>query len=252
VKKRNEKGSDAPTGVLLLGWGGARKYQLTAIADWYRGQGLAPTVHIPDISILFNPPKGYADLAALARKVENLEGRFIVHLFSNNGFIAYCWLLEQVGTQAMNDFRERVVGQVFDSSPGLPEEISAARYSHIFADGFQRALEAEGRGRWVLAFSSVALPIFFRTHYYLHWKVRRHIVASRTRYNEYAPDVPTLVVYSHSDLVVKHESVREFIEDERARGREAEVLICDGSAHVAHLKNCRQQYLEKIKKLIER
>ena len=98
-----------------------------------------------------DPSQAHKIIDFLAQRLRFVasERPVIVHLFSNNGFFAYASLLRH--PLSGDVLRSNVCAQIFDSSPGVPEPLSAKEFGIMF----QRALEGifvsrggQSKGHW--------------------------------------------------------------------------------------------------------
>jgi hypothetical protein len=113
---------------LLLGWGNSTPRQLAAYERLHRRAGLSP------VAVIGSTVRGLVSRRLFARSVapalEVLEGTAcMVHLFSDNGFLAWAHLLE-----AGADVRG-VRAVLLDSSPGLWAARDASEIARRFSLG---------------------------------------------------------------------------------------------------------------------
>lgn len=217
-------------GVVLLGWGAAKRRHLRPYEALYRERGLEVVSEVLDPMAARRGAPMDAEIARIARQVCVLEGPLLVHMFSRVGFITYAALLESAAGERL---RTRVAAHVFDSGPGVPLRLTPGVYVEQMAGGIVAPLVDRPWRRQLL---ELPLRAALHGHYHLAPRVRRHYADARARYVMHAPIVPALCLYSPTDCVVDARSVEAFAERERREGASVELCVFPGSAHVQHLR----------------
>jgi hypothetical protein len=228
-----------PLRSLLLGWGNATSSQLAAYERLHRDLGLDATSVLPSTAAgLFRP-------TAYVRAVEPVADALlagtttidVVHLFSDNGFIAWAALLERLaaGGEAGARARGRIRGVVYDSSPGLWATTGKVDFARRFARAMT-PLAARALGREAtdpLPVVTRVLEGAFVAYQVVHPTAVRRMTSAESRIAAAQPIVPHLFLYARNDDLVPTRDVEAFIALQRTRGVPV-VARCFGRArHVA-------------------
>jgi len=237
--------------VLLLGWGGATSRQLRVYGQWYEKRGFTVIPYIADVRSILRPARVQEDLSHFAQGLAGdlaADGPVIVHLFSNNGFIVYGWLLRHSGCGP--HLRRRVVGHVMDSAPGLPEPLTAPRFVSTLRRAITPLLLPNNVPGWIGRTAVLLGGPLFWSIYYLMPRVQRYMAAARPNYRGAAPAVPLFAVYSPADAVVPAAIVDAFVREEQERGCRVEALRFEDSPHVGHWVHHRAAYGEALEAFV--
>ena len=218
--------------VVLLGWGGSERRHLERYASWYQSQGCHTLIHITRLSGIADPEQANRVLEFFAQQVRfyGVGRRIVIHLFSNNGFFSYMTLLRD---PLVGDFlRHRVVAQIFDSSPGVPDPLSP----QYFASMFQRALEGiYQKSRWPIRKAiGLAGGALFGAVYHTKSAVRDEVMAARPTFRSHSPQAPIWAVYGPGDTIVPMDWIEAFLLECEERGLRVHREIFEGSRHVEH------------------
>lgn len=242
---------------LLLGWGNATPAQLRAYERLHEAIGLAPSSVIPSTA------KGLLAPGAYARAVDPiaetmLEGRPIevVHLFSDNGFLAWAALLERLGRAGARgeDARARIRGVVVDSAPGLWASRGKRDFARRFA-GAMSPLVARALGREPTESLPLVTPAL--TAVFVGFQLARPSVASRMRrgadrVEAEQPRVPHLVLYARNDALVPARDVEAWIARQRAGGLDVTVRCFGRARHVALYPTDPRRYRSELAAFVTR
>lgn len=234
--------------VILIGWGNATPGQLRAYEQIYATLRLDARSVIPETRTgLLDPTEYHRALSATARTIDDSREPAIVHLFSDNGFIGWAALLDQV------DARDRIVGVISDSSPGLWNVRGrldfARRFSRGMTPAVARALRLDARQK--LPVVSPALVVAFLAYQALFPKGVRNLLGAASRVAARQPHCPHLYVYGGADSLVPPSDVRAWIELQRARGIPVESELFANAKHVALYPSDPRRYREAIARFVK-
>jgi pimeloyl-ACP methyl ester carboxylesterase len=225
--------------VLLIGWGNARRSQLRPYEQMYAALGLEASAIIPSAAAGLLRPDAYAhsvEAAAAALTAEPEGGPTVVHLFSDNGFIAWSALLRALaGTAQGRRARDGICGVIYDSSPGLWAVRGPVDFAKRFALGMTPMVsQAAGLGARerlpvvtpLLAAGFLAYQAFFRG-------AVRSMLAASGHVTREQPHCRHLFLLGEADRLVPARDVRAWIERERGLGIETSELSFPEGRHVA-------------------
>ena len=234
--------------VLLLGWAGSEDRHLESYASWYQSQGLETLIHITQFSGIADPSQAHKIIDFLAQRLRFVasERPVIVHLFSNNGFFAYASLLRH--PLSGDVLRSNVCAQIFDSSPGVPEPLSAKEFGIMF----QRALEGIFRkSRWPIR-KAIGLVVgaSFGVLYRFKGRLRDEVMAARPTHRERGPLAPIWAIYGPGDDIVPERWIEAFLRESEGRGIMVHRERFEGSAHVEHWLVHRRAYQAILNRVV--
>lgn len=208
--------------VVLLGWGNALPSQLAAYARLYKLLGYETACATS------NTMRGLVDFGVYRRTIAPLaadERPCMIHLFSDNGFLAYDELLAHEG------MKDRIRGVVMDSAPGLWNVQGPVDFARRFALAMAPALERRARRR--IPGLTPALGGVFLGYQAMFRRQAKRMIASGERVAQRQPRVPQLCMYGEADTVVPPRDVRRWIAEQRERGMDIEDEPFPEAAHVA-------------------
>lgn len=253
----------APLAV-ILGWGNATDRQLEPYRRLWRRLGAEPRTFVANaLKGTFSPgpqiDKVRREARAIARASEAGARDIWVHAFSDNGFITWGVMLEELA--ALPDgvrARDAVRGVVFDSAPGLHEGRRRHEFAYRMARGMTpgllHLLGREARVEHPLI--TPALELGFGALYtYRAWRgparsLAIEIARMYDRVLAWEPAAPQLYLYAEHDLIVRPAAVERHVARERARGVRARAVMIEGAAHVACWPAAPDTYEEEVEALV--
>ncbi len=243
---------------LLLGWGSARPSQLVAYERLHRALGLeASSVTLDTIAALKRAREPARALQPVAEDLAREEGArpIVVHLFSDNGFIAWAALLDALASSdAGRRARAAIRAVIVDSAPGLWAVRGPVDFAQRFALGVTPALSrAAGLGpRERLPYVTSLLAAGFVAYQLFARGPVRTIRSTGTRVAANQPRCPHLFLYGDEDLLVPPRDIRAWIARERESGLDVEDHAFAGAKHVALYPKDPRRYRETIRAFVGR
>lgn len=241
-----------PLRSLLLGWGNATPSQLAAYERLHRDLGLVATSVLPSTTEgLFRPSAYGRAVEPVAEALLAGETEIdVVHLFSDNGFIAWAALLERLaaGGEAGARARDRIRGVILDSSPGLWATAGKVDFARRFARAMT-PLAARALGRDAtdeLPVVTRALQGAFVAYQVLHPGAVRRMTSAAPRIAAAQPLVPHLFLYARHDELVPTRDVEAFITLQRQRGVPVTARCFGRARHVALYPSDPKRYRRAI------
>ncbi len=241
-----------PLRSLLLGWGNATPSQLAAYERLHRDLGLIATCVLPSTAEGLLRPSAYGRaVEAVAESLLTGEAEIdVVHLFSDNGFIAWAALLDRLaaGGDPGARARARIRGVIFDSSPGLWATTGKVDFARRFARAMT-PLAARALGRDATAELPVvtrALEAAFIAYQLLHPGAVRRMTSAAPRLAAAQPIVPHLFLYARNDELVPTRDVEAFITLQRRRGVPVTARCFGRARHVALYPSDPKRYRREI------
>ncbi|KAM8930097.1 transmembrane protein 53 [Pelodytes ibericus] len=230
--------------VILLGWGGCKDQHLAKYSNIYHSQGCIVIRYTASWSTVFITESfGLSNLRQEAKKLLELlfdyeieKCPLLFHVFSNGGFMLYRYIVELLHSHRQLS-KLRVVGTVFDSSPGNRN-----------VRGSVRALNAILKPTTNTVLRILALAAFT-----LLVVVLRIILYPVTRlfhenhYDALINDVspwPQLYLYSRGDPIISYLDVEHMISVRRKQHLPVKSCDFDTSAHVCHYRQYSQRYTD--------
>ncbi len=244
--------------ALLLGWGNATPSQLVAYERLYKALG------IPSSSVIANTASGLTDPDAYARALAPLAAELaadseapprLVHLFSDNGFIAWAALLDALAaTEGGRRARDAIRGVISDSSPGLWNVRGPFDFARRFALGMTPAVaRAAGLGaRERLPLVTPLLTAAFVGYQLLFRRSVASMLSAADRITKHQPRCPQLFLYGEADVLVPAGDVRAWIARQRAAGVDAEDHPFPGARHVALFPKDPRRYRATLSAFVTR
>lgn len=246
--------------VVLLGWGNALPSQLAAYARLHRTLGQDAT---PATSLVANTMAGLARASAYPRAVEPLvrdlvgdpDRPTIVHVFSDNGFITWAALLEQLARTAEGRrVRDAIRGVIVDSAPGLWNVTGPSDFARRFALAMTPALARRMKlgAREEVPLLTPVLGGAFLTYQLLFPGPVERMIQSGARVAREQPRCPHLFVYGEDDTVVPPHDVRAWVTAQRERGIEVDDQPFPAARHVALFPKDPRRYKALVKDFLAR
>lgn len=223
--------------TLILGWGGSTARRLVPFTELHDARGGRARVFICDgFGSLFRFEQVYRSCEREADALLAAErGRgLLVHLFSDNGFVALCTLIDVLRRSAEGrGLLGRVRGIVLDSAPGLHAADRAAfarRFALALTPPVLRSLRRPAREEHPLI--TPALTGAMRL-YQMGWSstARRLVGAYETSAAHY-PACPHLFLYGKGDRIAPSADVETFAARIAGRGASVRVRRFDTGVHV--------------------
>lgn len=241
-----------PGRVVLIGWGNARPGHLAPYEALYRARGHQVSTTLPDTAAGLLRPDGYLrTVARLAASLADDAGAHPtwVHLFSDNGFIAWAALLRTLAESgAGRRARAAIRGVVLDSSPGLWNVRGRRDFARRFARGMTPAVSrALGLGaRHAVPLITPALEAAFLAYRLAFRGPVEMLLGSADVVAREQPRCPHLFLVGEADRVVEAHDVRAWIARQRAAGIDATEVAFPEGRHVALLGTDPQAYRDAI------
>ncbi|NOU27867.1 MAG: DUF829 domain-containing protein [Polyangiaceae bacterium] len=238
--------------VVLIGWGNARPGHLAPYEALYRARGDQVSTTIPDTAAGLLRPDGYLrTVASLAADLAGNAGAHPtwVHLFSDNGFIAWAALLRTLAESgAGRRARDAIRGVVLDSSPGLWNVRGRRDFARRFARGMTPAVSrALGLGaRHAVPLITPTLEAAFLAYRLAFRGPVEMMLGSADVVAREQPRCPHLFLVGEADRVVETRDVRAWIARQRAAGIDATEVAFPQGRHVALLGSDPQAYRDAI------
>uniref|UniRef100_A0A8C5QVU4 Transmembrane protein 53 n=1 Tax=Leptobrachium leishanense TaxID=445787 RepID=A0A8C5QVU4_9ANUR len=230
--------------VILLGWGGCKDHHLAKYSTFYQNQGcivIRYTASWQNVFVLES--FGFSSLREQAEKLLQLLFAFdiekcplVFHVFSNGGFMLYRYVAELLNTHPQMH-KLRVVGTVFDSTPGNRNVLGSARALNVVLKPKTNILV---RFMALLAFCLMVFVVrivLYPLTRYLH---ENHYDAMRKDSSPW----PQLYLYSQADPIISHCDIERMIELRRKRRLPTEALDFETSDHVSHYRQYPERYSE--------
>lgn len=244
--------------VVLLGWGNALPSQLEAYARLYKTLGLASA------SVIANTVAGLTDPSAYARSIVPLADELsaargaqptVVHLFSDNGFIAWAALLEALAATADGRrARDAITGVIYDSSPGLWNQRGPFDFGRRFALGMTpavaRRLGLKARER--LPVVTPVLMVGFAVYRAVFPRSVDVMLSAADRITAHQPRCPHLFLYGENDVLVPARDVRAWVARQRRDGIDAEDQEFPEARHVALFPKDPRRYRATVSAFLTR
>jgi pimeloyl-ACP methyl ester carboxylesterase len=243
--------------VVLLGWGNATPSQLVVYQRLYKLLGLESVTVIADTVAGLTDPAAYArSLAPLAAQLaKNDQRALLVHLFSDNGFIAWAALLDALAaTEGGRRARDAIRGVVLDCSPGLWNVRGPLDFARRFALGMTPAVSRLARlgARERLPFVTPLLAAGFLGYQLVFRRSVKTMLSAAARVTDHQPRCPHLFLYGEADVLVPAHDVRAWIARQRAAGIEAEDQAFADARHVALFPKDPKRYKATVTAFVTR
>lgn len=226
--------------VVILGWMGAQKKQLSKYAKFYEEMGYEVHCVFNNLQTAMFPPSSKAQ----AKRIHDfIEGQpehrpVFVHAFSIGTGI-YGLLLDSLRneTEKLDRFRQKVVGVVFDSGP-------APIFPHDVAKGLHTVCPAVSKAVW----EPLTNALFWVT------KARSSYGKSEDALRGFQFPSPQLYFYSGDDKVIPDmkNAVEGFIEKNKQKGVEVYKKFWEKSVHASHMKVHPEEYLANLQSFVHR
>lgn len=225
--------------VILYGWMMVKAKHLNKFGDLYLNKGCdVLNIRVQPNQVL--RPKVAQRLAQRVLNYVEFERHrkqpVLVHGFSVGGYL-YGELLVKVQQmpEKYASFRERLIGQVFDS----PVDIQG------IPDGFARVLSSNPV---VQASIRNSLKAYLKLFYE---QVTKHYEASSAAFHSNHLRSPTLMLYSKADQVGVPEAIEAVMENWTAAGIRLRWKRWEDSIHVGHMHLYQEEYIEVLMNFLE-
>eukprot|EP01117_Protostelium_nocturnum_P010381 TRINITY_DN3733_c0_g2_i1.p1 TRINITY_DN3733_c0_g2~~TRINITY_DN3733_c0_g2_i1.p1 ORF type:complete len:319 (+),score=94.90 TRINITY_DN3733_c0_g2_i1:85-1041(+) len=253
------EGEDARDMVIIMGWGGSTKRQLSRIVEFYSKQLKMDVILF--IQPMLEPADFLRKFLEFVRNNIKLESRrqVVLHIFSQNGASTLGCLLGELFAPNRSEeterfrslFESKVHKVVFDSCP-----VEVEGSIHKSLRGGTRAMTAILLGR-----AQYHHPVLSTILYGILWfghltnpgmeKERRQRIRSIRRHLR--PElVSMLFLYSTKDELIPSNLVENFIDSAKKQGFKTESLRFKDSAHIVHFKDHPEQYGSKVEEFVLR
>ena len=246
-----------PRRSLLLGWGNATAGQLRAYERLHQALGLAPRAVLPSTAKGILAPAVYARAVfPVAEAMLAGEPIELVHIFSDNGFLAWSALLERLAREGDAGRRAKAAirGVVMDSSPGLWATRGKREFASRFA-GAMTPLVARALGKEPTAplpAVTAALTAAFVAYQVVHPAFVRSARGAADLIAREQPLVPHLVLYAREDRLVPARDVEAWIARQRARGLPVTARCFGRARHVALYPDDPRRYRGELAEFLRR
>ena len=165
----------------------------------------------------------------------------LFHVFSNGGGVVYRYASELIATQ--EKFKNiHVLGSIFDSCPA-PRSIATGLKTY-----FTNFHPKNRFIKYLMMYFCIAFMIISRTWRDIVRLFATDTEAAKQRYWEAMRDDPNnwphLYLFSANDRIVHFSDIKRMIAHRKAKGIDVHFRMWDKSAHVAHLRFHRREYVE--------
>jgi hypothetical protein len=237
--------------TLLLGWAGSTPRRLAPFVDIHRDLGNDTRIFVADaFGSLIRLEKARAKWAVEAHRIVAAaeSGPMCVHLFSENGFIVFCMMVDVWRrTDEGRDLMGRIRGIILDSAPGLYAANRAEftrRFAYAATPFILRILRQPAQQHHPILTPALERCLDL---YQVGWAdtVRKILGVFDAVAADY-PACPHLFVYSARDLVVPAADIEAFAAIIRNRGAPAQTLRFDTDAHIGGIQFAPNEYRRAI------
>lgn len=246
--------------VLLLGWFGSRERHLQPLRSFYEKRGADVVPFVADARTSFAPWAGYAEASAgLVEAVIRAEAEdprpLVIHAFSNHGFFTALALLERLQGDRP-ELLARVVGLVFDSAPGIPDEpdlrFTMRHAPRLFMPSLLTALRRRPAHEHPIL-TPILSVVAGAIHLAAPWGVRalKSTVPRMLAVLARLPGRRALFFWGDADALVPHAIVAAFADSCERAGLVVERCFFPGSRHVRHLVEHRAEYLARVERFLD-
>ncbi|XP_019386859.1 PREDICTED: transmembrane protein 53 isoform X1 [Crocodylus porosus] len=233
---RPERGSERPRPVVvLLGWGGCKDQHLAKYSTVYRQRGCTVIRYTaPWRMVFFSESCSIRSLRTPAQQLLQLlfdhrleKNPLLFHVFSNGGVMLYRYIVELLHTHRRFKYL-RVVGTVFDSSPGRRNVLGSLRALAAILSSTNVLL----RSSLLLVFAAMVVILrimLYPLTRFLHENHYDALLKGPSRW-------PELYLYSKADKIIKASDIELMAEARRQHGVPVKAVDFLDSAHVSHLR----------------
>ncbi|KAK2558425.1 Transmembrane protein 53 [Acropora cervicornis] len=226
--------------VALLGWNSAQDKHLVKYSDIYEKKGF-DTVRIsanPFSTMMFlHRAKNVAQtlLDILVEMKSDKDCSIIIHAFSMGGFNVYHFMRQAILSPGHQHFNSiHIIGCIFDSCPHFPSMHSTLSVQSSILQNIPNPLAK------VVAW--IGLGVAYPLAFLLSPHIKRLIPD-----NINSPlGCPELFLYSDADHLIPYDDVKTFLKAHEEKGINVFSKVMKGSAHVQHLRNYPEDYLNQI------
>jgi len=248
--------------VVLLGWGGSSSRQLEPYRRLWRRRGVEARTFVANPFVgTFAPGPEVRRVWREARAIARTgAGRDVwVHAFSDNGYITWGVMLEEL--RALPEgvaLLERVRGVVFDSTPGLHHGHRMGEFAFRMSRGMTPALlsllgrEEQSEHPWI----TPALEAVLAGWYVLRGRgasgMACEVERMYTNVLRWEPGAPQLYLHGEHDPIAPPASIEEHVARERARGIDARAVHFPGAPHVGCWPSAPDVYEDALEAFVAR
>jgi hypothetical protein len=204
--------------VLLLGWTGARDQNMKKYQSIYTNQGyhvirFAPSDKLTFLNRRLHPKYAYSLLDMMKSELKLVKNPIVTQAFSNAScFIVYQHIIMEInregGSREYNFFKLNHRAAIYDSSPGWGRLVDL--WSGV-AD-LTKTIANPAPIRYFLSTLFLCMGLMY---HYAH--LGRHYFTNMFEVIGSDPrPVPSLYIYSKSDLLIYHENIARFMARRRA------------------------------------
>ena len=226
--------------VALLGWNSAQDKHLVKYSDIYEKKGF-DTVRIsanPFSTMMFlHRAKNVAQnlLDILVEMKSDQDCSIIIHAFSMGGFNVYHFMRQAILSPGHQHFNSiHIVGCIFDSCPHFPSMHSTLSVQSSILQNIPNPL------------AKVVVWIGLGVVYPLAFLLSPHIKRLIPDNINSPLGCPELFLYSDADHLIPYDDVKTFLKAHEEKGINVFSKVMKGSAHVQHLRNYPEDYLNQI------
>ena len=226
--------------VALLGWNSAQDKHLAKYSEIYEKKGF-DTIRIsgnPFSTMMFlHRAKNVAQnlLDILVEMKSDQDCSIIIHAFSMGGFNVYHFMRQAILSPGHQHFNSiHIIGCIFDSCPHFPSMHSTLSVQSSILQNIPNPLAK--------VVTWIGLGIVYPSVYLLGPHLKPLISD-----NINSPlGCPELFLYSDVDHLIPYEHVKTFLKAHKEKGIKVFSKLMKGSAHVQHLRNYPEDYLNQI------
>ena len=226
--------------VALLGWNSAQDKHLAKYSEIYEKKGF-DTVRIsanPFSTFIFlhrgkNVAQNLLDILVEMRSDQDCS--IIIHAFSMGGFNVYHFMRQAILSPGHQHFNSiHIIGCIFDSCPHFPGMHSLPGIQSSIVETIPNPLAKVVV--WIGLGITCPVVLLLSPH-----------VKPLIPDNINSPlGCPELFLYSDADHLVPDDDVKTFMKAHEEKGIKVFSKLMKGSAHVQHLKNYPEDYLNQI------
>jgi hypothetical protein len=240
--------------VLLFGWLGASERHLGKYTQLYQDKGYETIHYIPPMSLILYPSRIdslnaeiQADMMRIMKEKGLLRRPFMIHLFSNSGYINWCYyqrhLQKHVPNTAFNIYY-KIQGTIVDSAPcNLNPE--------VLARGFLGALipKIQNHRHWLW---TPLMETFWKVYLRIPGNTEEFNTLNRIMNHTNLP-YPQWYMYSSGDTMLYASEVRKHIKRvEKRTHLPTQSIDFVTSNHVSHLREHPVEYSKRIDAVLDR
>ena len=230
---------------VILGWGSSKHRNLDRYSDIFKSRGFEIITVTPTLTdvLLFPQSRGKKISDKILETIKDeFEGRDAVILQFSNGGCGLWYFISQEICDVKSPYHNviKVVGNVFDSCPVVPNQESVKIAQNAFAMNVKNPITRTVV--WYTIGTVAPLVVWFNPIVKLFMDAMRDSPIS----------TPQLFMYSKSDLLAPYKDISDFIEYRKNKGIETMQMLWEDSPHVSHLKHDGVTYTEILNKFLDK